>query len=109
VIEFFTFSLKNNFKSSNSFHNLSFTYGINVIYGESGVEKSELIKCLSGDGCIKSDKFNIKDISLIDGIQVIQQNPDMQIISNTIENELAFNFECNSNDTIQIQKDLLKI
>jgi len=101
----FSFKLKN--KSNNKTQPLSFPQGLNVIYGESNIGKSLLIRCLSNSET--SDKFEISDISNIDNIQIIQQNPDLQIISNTILNELALNFEFRSNDTIEIQKELQNI
>ncbi|MCK4904246.1 MAG: ATP-binding cassette domain-containing protein, partial [Candidatus Marinimicrobia bacterium] len=77
-----------------------------VIYGESGVGKSELINLLADERQSKSILFNIEKTNRQKDIKVILQNPDLQIISNTIENELAFSLECNSNDTKLIRHHL---
>ncbi len=102
----FSFSLQ--FKSSpnQQFQNHGFSSGLHVIYGESGVGKSDLINLLSNKGQYKSAFFKIEKIIRQKDIKVILQNPDLQIISNTIENELAFSLECNSNNTNFIKQQL---
>jgi len=101
----FSFSLQ--FINSPNQHSQDFDFssGLHIIYGESGVGKSELINLLADKRKNKSTLFTIKDKNN-DNINVILQNPDLQIISNTIENELAFSLECNSNDTNYIQDQL---
>jgi energy-coupling factor transport system ATP-binding protein len=102
----FSFILK--YKSNNKTQSLSFPYGINIIYGESNVGKSELIKCLTNAES-NSAIFDITDLSLIDNVQVIQQNPDLQIIGKKIYNELALNLEFRSNNSKKIQNELKEI
>lgn len=101
----FSFSLKYKNQSQAKFKKYDFQPVLNVIYGESRVGKSDLIKIISNIDYI-SDKFDIKDKSIDKNIHTILQNPDLQIISHSIENEIAFNLECRSNDSIKIQGDL---
>ena len=106
MINSFSFSLrfKNSPNQQSQYYN--FSTGLHVIYGESGVGKSELINLLADGGQYKSSLFNIENINSKNNVKVILQNPDLQIISNTIENELAFSLECNSNDTKIIRHQL---
>ncbi len=106
VTEPFSFSLHiKKFKHVES-QDYLFSSGLHVIYGESGVGKSELITLLVSKEQDKSALFSIDKINSQKDIKVILQNPDLQIISNTIENELAFSLECNSNDTNFIKHQL---
>ena len=104
----FPFSLRFKNSTNQQFQDYSFSSGLHVIYGESGVGKSELINLLSDKGQDKSALFNVKKINIQNDINVILQNPDLQIISNTIENELAFSLECNSNNTNFIKQQLVE-
>ncbi len=106
VTKDFPFSLQfNNFSNKQS-RNYNFSSGLHIVYGESNVGKSELINLLADKQKYKSILFTLKDKNNDDFINVILQNPDLQIISNTIENELAFSLECNSNDTKLINSQL---
>ena len=106
VTKAFPFSLQfNNFSNKQS-RNYNFSSGLHIVYGESNVGKSELINLLADKKKYKSILFTLKDKNNDDFINVILQNPDLQIISNTIENELAFSLECNSNDTKLINSQL---
>ena len=106
VTKDFPFSLQfNNFSNKQS-RNYNFSSGLHIVYGESNVGKSELINLLADKNIYKSILFTLKDKNNDDFINVILQNPDLQIISNTIENELAFSLECNSNDTKLINSQL---
>jgi energy-coupling factor transport system ATP-binding protein len=102
----FSFSLQFKNSPNQQFQNHGFSSGLNVIYGESSVGKSDLINLLSDKGQYKSALFKIEKIIRQKEIKVILQNPDLQIISNTIENELAFSLECNSNNTNFIKQQL---
>lgn len=85
---------------------IHFKTGLNIIYGESGVGKSELIKCMANNNIFDSDYYAIHVDKNNDDVQIVLQNPDLQIVSNSIKNELAFNFECNYNDSSYIRKEL---
>ena len=106
VIKSYTFSLQLKTSPNQNFQDYNFSLGLHVIYGESGVGKSELINLLADERQSKSILFNIEKTNRQKDIKVILQNPDLQIISNTIENELAFSLECNSNDTKLIRHHL---
>jgi len=93
----FSFSLQFNDTSNQQSQDFNFSSGLHVIYGESGTGKSKLINLLADEQQNKSTLFTFNDRKSETGINVILQNPDLQIISNTIENELAFSLECNSN------------
>ena len=110
MIEKFEFSLKfKNIHEQNS-HKYTFPTGLHIIYGESNVGKSELIQLLTKtvQSC-ESELFVIENCNILNNKTVITQNPDMQIIGTTIEQELAFSFECHSNDSNEIQSKLKKI
>ena len=102
----FSFSLQFNNSPNQQSQDYSFSWGLHIIYGESGVGKSELANLLASDGQNKSALFNIEKINSKKNVKVILQNPDLQIISNTIENELAFSLECNSKNTAHIRNQL---
>ena len=106
VINHFSFSLHLNSLPNKQPQDYNFTPGIHIIYGESGSGKSELINLLVDKRKYNSPLFTIKDKNNDVDINVILQNPDLQIISNSIENELAFSLECNSNDTKYISHQL---
>ncbi len=106
MTEPFSFSLQIKKSKYLQFQDYKFSPGLHVIYGESSVGKSELINLLANEEQDKSALFNIDRINSQKDVKVILQNPDLQIISNTIENELAFSLECNSNDTKFIRHQL---
>ena len=72
----------------------SFPTGLNIIYGESGVGKSNLLDAFLNKKLPKRCNFNIK--TFVDNLNVykIFQNPDHQIISSTVSNEITFSGEC---------------
>ncbi len=106
MTEPFSFSLQIEKSTYLQSQDYKFSPGLHVIYGESGVGKSELINLLANEEQNKSTLFNIDRINSQKDVKVILQNPDLQIISNTIENELAFSLECNSNNTKFIRHQL---
>ena len=106
VTNSFSFSLQFKNSPNQQCQDYKFSPGLHVIYGESGVGKSELINLLATEEHDNSTLFNIDRINSQKNVKVILQNPDLQIISNTIENELAFSLECNSNDTKVIRHQL---
>ncbi len=100
----FSFQFKNS--PNQQFQDHSFSSGLHVIYGESGVGKSELINLLADEGQYRSASFIIENINRQEDMKIILQNPDLQILRNTIENELAFSLECNSNNSNFIKQQL---
>ena len=93
--------------NNNDIENRSWTefkQGLHVIYGESNVGKTELINELA-----KPHKQNPNSLNNKIKVRVVLQNPDLQIVSNSIQNELAFNLECNSNNSDNIQLALKKL
>ena len=106
VTNSFSFSLQFQNSTNQQCQDYKFSPGLHVIYGESGVGKSELINLLTTVEYDNSTLFDIDRINNQKDVKVILQNPDLQIISNTIENELAFSLECNSNDTKVIRHQL---
>lgn len=76
-----------------------FEPGYHVIYGNSGVGKSQLIRSILDKKRVAHVRnFTISNISVMDDLTYIPQNPDNYIISPTIGEELAFSLEneCNS-------------
>ncbi|MCJ7801518.1 MAG: ATP-binding cassette domain-containing protein [Candidatus Marinimicrobia bacterium] len=106
MTKLFSFSLQFNNNPNQQSQDYNFSSGLHIIYGESGSGKSELINLLADEQQYKSTLFSLNDRKSSTNINVILQNPDLQIISNTIENELAFSLECNSHDTKYIKHKL---
>ncbi len=79
--------------------NYSIKPGLHVIYGESGVGKSDLIRHLLGRKYRGQQNYRVIAKSLPSDIQIIFQNPDNQIVCATIARELAFSIECNLDDS----------
>lgn len=86
---------------------LNFDPGIHVIYGESGVGKSWLVQALAGMETEARPNFTIDEKIVPDNVQIVFQNPEDQIIGDTVFREIAFGFECNSSDVRWI-KDRVK-
>ncbi len=82
---------------------LAFNKGLHVIYGESGVGKSNFLRQLTSSKS-KSENFVISSIKGANDVQKIFQNPDTQIVSSTIKGEMLFSVECNENDQNVINK-----
>ena len=72
--------------------------GLHVIYGESGVGKSSLVQHLSGTDGNYPENFDLEIEKCPHMIQIVLQNPDSQIVSDTLDGELAFSLECNETD-----------
>ena len=82
-------NLKNNKYQENCFKS-----GIHIVYGESGIGKSNLCRVISGYKITNSKlNFEISGISGFKTVMLVNQNPDTQIVAPTVERELAFNFE----------------
>ena len=84
-------------------NDLEFRPGLHVIYGESGVGKSWLIHSLAGSNPNGIPNYEIQKQVIPKNIQIVFQNPDNQIVADSIHQELAFAFECNSVDVKWIQ------
>lgn len=83
-----------------------FTPGLHVIYGESGSGKTDLIKQISNhtNDHYKSNRqldFSIKSVPR--PLQIILQNPDDQIVGDTVKNEILFSIECQTTDAKVLQ------
>ena len=83
--------------------------GLHVIYGESGVGKSSLVQHLSGTDGNYPENFDLEIEKCPHMIQIVLQNPDSQIVSDTLDGELAFSLECNQTDSGAIQSDFLAL
>ena len=82
-------------------YEISISTGIHVIFGESGVGKSTLFKKLCGmdtDG----GNFDLKILEKPTRTIPVFQNPENQIVSSTLDGELAFSPECIFSDPIQV-------
>ena len=77
-------------KFSRNVQKVSFGPGMHVIYGESGTGKSDFIKELAGMRTHTKVKFKISKVSRPEKFQIVCQNPDNQIVSRTVQGELAF-------------------
>jgi len=89
-----TFKLNFHDLKNNKYQENCFKAGIHIIYGESGIGKSNLCREISGYKRIKSKlNFEISDIAGFKTVMLVNQNPDTQIVASTVERELAFNFE----------------
>ena len=83
--------------------------GLHVIYGESGVGKSSLVQHLSGTHGNYLGNFDLEIEKCPQMIQIVLQNPDSQIVSDTLDGELAFSLECNQTDSAAIQSAFLAL
>jgi energy-coupling factor transport system ATP-binding protein len=106
VTDNFSFSLQFNNTSKHKSQDYSFSSGVNVVYGESGVGKSELVSLLANKQKSISPLFICDNKTNDPNINLVLQNPDLQIISSTIDGELSFSLECNSNDAKHIKHHL---
>jgi len=83
--------------------------GLHVVYGESGCGKSKLIRCLAGIIGEEPVHFTLVEKDLPESVQIIFQNPENQILSHTLDSELAFGLECLSTDTKWLQYELKQL
>jgi len=73
---------------------VSFSKGLNVVYGDSGVGKSNLMLALQGKKCRGENNFEIFSNNEDLKYYSLYQNPDHQILAMTVKGELAFSGEC---------------
>ncbi len=111
MIDPLLFSL--NFKKFNRITEVNLSSGLHLVYGGSGVGKSQLVKALGGVDSIQDTNFSLRVKSSPNDIHMVFQNPDHQIIAHTIEGELGFSLECTENshdrliDSLNRMKDEL--
>ena len=82
--------------------------GINIIYGESGSGKSEIIYSLLNKPRSSFNNFSLRNINNCEKIQLIFQNPENQIICQNLQSELSFGLESISTDNIDLTEELEK-
>ncbi|MBT3179758.1 MAG: ATP-binding cassette domain-containing protein [Candidatus Marinimicrobia bacterium] len=77
---------------------------IHIVYGESGVGKSDFLSCINSESHSHLNNFKIK--SKISGLNIyrIYQNPDHQIIGKTVRSELSFTGECEGKSIEELKK-----
>ena len=80
--------------------------GFYVVYGESGSGKSHFVQDLANLESNHFSNFTITNRIIPKSLQIIFQNPETQILSNTLESELSFAFECQTSDSEVLQKKL---
>ena len=81
-------------KFSDEENDIIFNEGINIIYGDSGVGKENLLDMIQKGESNSTANFD-SSFSLKGKIPYrIYQNPEHQIIAPTIRNELTFSAEC---------------
>ena len=85
---------------------ISFPPGLHVIYGESGSGKSKFIYSLSGFKGEQESNFTFTNLVIPRSSQIVFQNPENQILSYTLESELAFAAECQTTHSQDLQEKL---
>ena len=75
---------------------IEFSQGLNIVYGESGSGKSELILSLLQHPIETSGIFSVTQHRNDINYQLVFQNPENQIICPDIESEISFGLECDS-------------
>ena len=83
--------------------------GFHVVYGESGSGKTQFIKYLAGLKISNYQNFSILNVNAPELVQIVFQNPETQILSHTLESELAFGLECQTTNSTIIQNLLEKL
>jgi len=79
----------------------SFSAGLHVIFGESGVGKSTFFQKLCGMDT-DAGNFDLKIHEKPTRTIPVFQNPENQIVSSTLDGELAFSAECVFSDPSQV-------
>ena len=95
-----------NFQKFENSINISFAAGLHVIYGESGSGKSQFIYSLSGLKDEQESNFTFTNLVIPRSFQIVFQNPENQILSYTLESELAFAAECQTIHSQDLQEKL---
>jgi len=95
-----------NFQKFENSMDISFPPGLHVIYGESGSGKSQFIYSLSGLKDEQESNFTFTNLVIPRSSQIVFQNPENQILSYTLESELAFASECQTIHSQDLQEKL---
>ena len=95
-----------NFQKFENSMDISFPPGLHVIYGESGSGKSQFIYSLSGLKDEQESNFTFTNLVIPRSFQIVFQNPENQILSYTLESELAFASECQTIHSQDLQEKL---
>jgi len=97
-------------KFDSSSKTLTLRPGIHVIYGESGVGKSHLCQSIVfGFNLAEKGSFEINQITPIERLMLVMQDPDTQIVAPSIYRELAFNLENQGWNSAEISSTIKKI
>jgi len=108
VINSLIFSINFN-RFSDHFTEIKFNTGLHIIYGESSVGKSKFAHSFYGRNIGNDGNFEISILQSPTNVQFISQNPENQIVSDSIDGELAFSLECHYTNSDLIQGKLLKL
>ena len=81
----------------------TFSPGINIVYGASGVGKSFFLSCIEGESLNQSYNFQIAQKNTTFIYHRIFQNPDNQIIGRSVRGELSFSGECKGKSVSELQ------
>tara|TARA_Y100001970_G_scaffold91415_1_gene115280 strand:- start:726 stop:2042 length:1317 start_codon:yes stop_codon:yes gene_type:complete len=94
------------FDKFKNFKKLNLNPGFHLVYGESGSGKSHFIRSLADMDTDYFSNFKICNQVIPKSLQIIFQNPETQILSNTLESELCFAIECTTDNSLELQKRL---
>ena len=83
--------------------------GFHVIYGESGSGKSHFIRSLANLETSHFSNFKICNQIIPKSLQIVFQNPETQILTNTLESELCFAIENTTTNSLELQKILNRL
>ena len=104
------FSFDISFEKFNEKKRINLNQGLNVIYGESGSGKTELINSLLGNKNFLSKNFLITSKKIPEAIQLVFQNPENQIVCPSLLSEISFALESQPHiDDLQSKLENLKI